>query len=213
MFFKSQKRVEEKIALYCQKSEECVKLGLTLITDCIGESECDKRQDEVIKVHKSESVADDLRREIEYFIYERSLFPESRGDILGLLETLDYIPNQIQESVKMLVEQRIIIPQLLDGELRQMVQITQKSAEITFQAVRNLFSNFRDVLEMLGQIDALESEVDKIQSDLIIKIFKSDFEPFQKILLRDLINELENVSDYAEKAGDYMRIMIVKRMM
>lgn len=213
MFFKTQNWVEKKIDEYCQKSEECVQLGIQVLSGCIGINECDKWKEKTYEVHKAESKADDLRREIEYFIFERSLFPESRGDILALLEILDRIPNQAQQTVKMIVEQQIFIPESLRDEIKSISSITEKCIGITIQGVKMLFSNFREVLEILGQIDALESEVDKIQSDAIIKVFQSDIEPFRKILLRDLINSISEVTNHAEKAGDFMRIMIVKRMM
>ncbi len=213
MFYKTQNWVEKKIDEYCQKSEECVKLGIQVLIGCIGVNECENWKETTSEVHKAESKADDLRREIEYFIFERSLFPESRGDILALLETLDRIPNQVQQTVKMIVEQQICIPETLRSEIKSISSITEKCIGITIQGVRMLFSNFREVLEILGQIDALESEVDKIQSDAITKVFQSDIEPFRKILLRDLINSISEITNHAEKAGDFMRIMIVKRMM
>ncbi|MEK0368345.1 MAG: DUF47 family protein, partial [Nitrosopumilus sp.] len=36
------------------------------------------------------------RREIEISLYEKALIPESRGDILGLLEAVDRIPNKAE---------------------------------------------------------------------------------------------------------------------
>jgi len=213
MFNKSQNWVEKKINEYCQKSQECVNFGMKVLTGCIGATDCENWKETTLEVHKAESKADDLRREIEYFIYERSLFPESRGDILSLLEILDRIPNQVQQTVKMIVEQQIHIPEILKSEINSISTITQKCVDITIQGVEMLFSNFREVLEILGQIDAMESEVDKIQSDAITKVFQSDIEPFRKILLRDLINSISEVTNHAEKVGDFMRIMIVKRMM
>lgn len=213
MLFKAQKWVEEKISEYCQKSGECVKLGMQVILGCVGAGGCEQWKQITSEVHKAESKADDLRREVEYFIFERSLFPESRGDILGLLEILDRIPNQVQQTVRMIVEQQIHIPEILKEEVDSIVSTTSRCVEITIQGVERLFTDFKSVMEVLGHIDALESEVDKVQSEAIIKIFKSDLDPYQKILLRDLINSVSEVTNHAEKVGDYMRIMIVKRMM
>jgi len=213
MLFNSQKWVKEKIDLYCQKSEECLRLGLQVVSGCIGNTEYEKWRETTLEVHRTESNADDLRREIEYFIFARSLFPESRGDILGLLERFDQIPNQIQTTVRMIVEQRINIPQILADELDSIASTTQKCVDALIKAVKLLFSDFQGVLEILGQIDAYESEIDKIQSKAIIKIFNSDLGDFQKILLRDLVNSISDVSNHAEEAGDFMRIIIAKRMM
>lgn len=212
MFFKAQQIIVEKINAYCESAMKCVKEGIGVLIDCMESNDCEKWKKKVYEVHRAESFADDIRREIEYLLYSRSLFPESRGDILGLLEKLDRIPNQIQSAVKMIFEQQIHIPEIIKEELGQIAIVTQKCTEITFNSVNLLFSNFKEPLEFLGEIDAYESEVDKFQSKAIEKIFNSQLDTLQKILLRDLINEVSMVTNYAEESGDYMRIIIVKRM-
>ncbi len=42
-------------------------------------------------VSKLENKADDLRKQTETALYTYSLIPESRGDVLGLLETMDNV--------------------------------------------------------------------------------------------------------------------------
>ena len=42
-------------------------------------------------VHKMESDADHLRRAIETKLYAQTLIPDSRGDVLGLIENLDQL--------------------------------------------------------------------------------------------------------------------------
>ena len=64
----------------------------------------------VSKVHRLEAACDDLRREIEYLLYGKALLPESRGDLLGLLETFDRLPN-IAETVAFLFScQKMLLP-------------------------------------------------------------------------------------------------------
>ena len=48
------------------------------------------------QVDQLESHADRLRRAIEIQLYTQTLIPESRGDVLGLLENLDNIINLIE---------------------------------------------------------------------------------------------------------------------
>ncbi|MCX8064073.1 MAG: DUF47 family protein [Candidatus Hydrogenedentes bacterium] len=212
MLFKAQRLIEQKISNYCETALRCVKEGIKVLIKCMEAKECEEWREMIHEVHRAESSADDLRREIEYFLFSRSLFPESRGDILGLLEKLDRIPNQIQSSVKMVLEEQIRIPDLVKEELEQIAITTEKCVDITIKSVNLLFSDFKSSLELLGEIDAYESEVDRFQSKAIEKIFSSDLDPLQKILLRDLVNEISFVTNYAEEAGDFMRIIIVKRM-
>ncbi len=46
-----------------------------------------------------ENRADDLRRTVEGHLYRQSLIPESRGDVLGLLETMDDVINTAKHTL------------------------------------------------------------------------------------------------------------------
>ena len=49
----------------------------------------------VERTHKSESKADDIREEINLLMYSKALIPESREDVMRLLETIDEIPRSV----------------------------------------------------------------------------------------------------------------------
>ncbi|MCK5342029.1 MAG: DUF47 family protein, partial [Candidatus Heimdallarchaeota archaeon] len=51
------------------------------------------------KIRGLERRADKLRRDIEAQLYLETLIPESRGDVLGLLETTDVVINTIKETI------------------------------------------------------------------------------------------------------------------
>ena len=51
-------------------------------------------------ISKLESDADDVRRDIKHKIYTYMLIPESRGDVLGLLETLDDIVDVCEKVIE-----------------------------------------------------------------------------------------------------------------
>ena len=79
------------------------------------------------------------------------------------------------------------------------------------EGVSQLFNNFIDASITVGQIDKLESEADRIESDLTNRIFSSDMPDLQKILLRDLVDKIGGVADRSESVGDRIRIMVAKR--
>ncbi|MCK5343830.1 MAG: DUF47 family protein, partial [Candidatus Heimdallarchaeota archaeon] len=51
------------------------------------------------KIRQLEGRADRLRRAIEQQLYTETLIPESRGDVLALLETTDNVINQAKETL------------------------------------------------------------------------------------------------------------------
>ena len=56
------------------------------------------------KVAEGEHQADDLRRSTEAILYTYALIPESRGDVLGLLETLDDVIDRARTPMLKSIE-------------------------------------------------------------------------------------------------------------
>ncbi len=212
MFFASkQKKIESQMTQYNEQVLVCLNRFRKAI-----ERYCENPDRDAIKgrfddVHKAESLADDIRRDIQVMMYSKSLFPESRGDILGLLEAMDKVPNQTEAVVHMIWNQRISIPKELHSEILQLVDVCCRCAGAMLEAAEKLFANFTNASVAVGKIDELESEADHIESAMIEKIFSGQMDPIDKILLRDLVKSISAISDRAENAGDRIRITVAKR--
>ena len=100
-------------------------------------AECDKNQD----AFEAESAADDMRREIELTLYGKALLPDSRGDVLGLLESFDRLPNMAETGLFALRCQRIQLPGDLVPLYKQLVDINLQSYYLCRRAVDALFGD------------------------------------------------------------------------
>ncbi|MCD4831281.1 MAG: TIGR00153 family protein [Anaerohalosphaeraceae bacterium] len=212
MFFvNKQKKIETQIAQYNRQVANCMDVFRQAL-----QQYCDNFDREAIKasfekVHKAESLADDIRQDIEVVMYSKALFPESRGDILNLLETMDKVPNQAEAVVHMIWNQYISIPKEFHSEIIQLVDICCRCIDAMLEAAGKLFTNFTNATVAVGKIDELESEADRIEASLIEKIFSTQPDSIDKLLLRDLVKNIAGISDRAENAGDRIRIIIAKR--
>jgi predicted phosphate transport protein (TIGR00153 family) len=150
----------------------------------------------VERTHRAESKADDQRREIERHMYSEGLLPESRGDILGFLETMDRVPNDAESTLFMISKQRIELPAALEPEFRALAEVTVESTDLLLGLARRIFSAKEDFLEVVKQIDEKESHCDHIERRLIDLTFgSSEIEDFVKLQLRDL----------RDQGGGYLR--------
>ena len=63
-------------------------------------------EDKLKQVNEIESRGDTLRRQIERKLYVQTLIPESRGDVLGLLENLDGVHGLLEGGIasRLLIE-------------------------------------------------------------------------------------------------------------
>ena len=212
MFFNSkQRKLESLMREYCEQVLSCIHSFREAIAQYCQNPDRNAIKESFTKVHRAESKADDIRREIEVMMYSKALFPESRGDILGLLESIDRLPNHAESSVRMIWSQFISIPDTLHGEIKQLVEYCCRSVEYVLEAVEMLFKNFRNSASIIGKIDQIESQVDQLEYALIEKIFQANPQAVNSVLLRDLINYIAGISDRAENVGDRIGIIVAKR--
>ena len=212
MFFKNkQKEVQDRMAEYNEQVLTCMDVFQEAIKSYCENPNRDEFKESVGKVHQAEGIADDIRREIEVLMYTKALFPESRGDILGLLEAMDRVPNSAEAAAHMILNQHIALPTEYRSNILNLVEITSRCVHEMINAVGAIFTNFVKATATVGKIDELESEADYIEEDMVDQIFGSDLEGIDKILLRDLIRRIAGISDRAENVGDRIRIMVAKR--
>ena len=217
MFQNRQKQVETRLRAYLTEARECVSLVAPTL-QAYGESGdrellCSRYR----QTHRAESAADDIRREIEVMLFQQALFPESRGELLELLETIDRVPNQAEDTLRMLMTHHMTIPMPLRKNILRLANVAEQAAEEIFQACEMLLTNFTHATEEIGKVDNLESLADHIEGELIDAIFDpasahaQAIEGYQKILLRDFVRHLSGIADRAEYAGNVIRVIVAKR--
>ncbi|MFH1614422.1 MAG: DUF47 family protein [Planctomycetota bacterium] len=212
LFENKQKKIEALLSQYHQKVLRCLDLFHDAIEQYCRDQDRNTLRSNFLQVHRAESTADDIRREIEVMMYSKALFPESRGDILGLLETMDKIPNQTESAVRVILNQHIHIPADMTGRIIELGELCRKCVVATIESAEKLFNDFTNAAVAIGKIDELESAVDAIEENLIQQIFASNMDGFQKIMLRDMVKHIADISDCAENVGDRIRIIVAKRM-
>jgi uncharacterized protein Yka (UPF0111/DUF47 family) len=79
------------------------------------------------------------------------------------------------------------------------------------KTVDNLLNNPRVTLHSTKNVDEKESESDRVERDLLCRIFESDMELAEKLLLKDLVLMIGNISDRAEAAADRIGLVAIKR--
>lgn len=212
MFFISkQKKVETQIAAYGEQVALCLERTFHTFEAYFSTGDHAALGKLVEEVHRAESRADDIRREVEVMMYSKTIFPESRGDILGLLESLDRVPNQAETCPRKLYIEHIVVPDTLKPAVMKLLDIGRTGTQALLEAVHQLFNNFSRAGEAVARVDQCESQADRLENQLIEQVFASDMDGVQKILLRDLIARISGICDRAQATADRIRIMVAKR--
>ncbi|MDC0358410.1 TIGR00153 family protein [Oligoflexia bacterium] len=211
LFTNKQKKIESQLENYCHQVTLCIQGMCTAFRDYNATGDRLQLKENFTFVRKCEGTADDIRREIEVMMYSKALFPESRGDILRLVEAMDKVPNQAEAAVSMLLTHHIVIPEAFQDDILELAHTCKRCVDALLESVEKLFSDFTNATIAVGKVDELESKADHIEQNLTERIFSSDIDGVEKILLRDLIEAMGTVSDRAENAGDRIRIYVAKR--
>lgn len=209
--FKQNRLIKQKILDYLATSRIC----LERFDNCINIYKEQRISDEFIEaihvVFKTESKADDLRREIEEQLYRKSLLPELRKDILMLIDQVDKLPNKAESILRAIHCQNIIIPQELEDFFVKLAALGVSTAYQIFELVDLTLGPCPEIQDKLAEIDQAESEADDIENEAIFKIFRSDFTDMEKILFRDLFQSAAHLSDLSQGIGDTVTLVNIKR--
>ncbi len=162
-------------------------------------------------VNKMESTADHLRRAIETKLYAQTLIPESRGDVLGLIENLDHLLNLFEGSLWAFSIEKPDIPEEFHADYETLTEMAVQSVESLVLASRAFFRNIEAVGDHNHKVMFYEKEADKIGTKLKKAIFASDLDLSRKSHLRNFVEHIDNVPDWAEDVADRLAIYSIKR--
>lgn len=211
LFRSKRTQIESFLSDYRAAVLSCMQELCELLEKYAHEPDQKYLRSKIQRVSASEGRADDIRRKIQIMLYSQSLFPESRGDLLGLLESVDSLANGAEATAFMLQTHGLVIPKEYAARINALARLCLKAVEAVLRAKEMVFSNFTGSLEFIGRVNELESEADHAERALIEEIFSSEHDGMQKLLLRDFVVRLVGISDRAENTGDRLRIIVAKR--
>lgn len=173
----------------------------------------DQFEERLVQIRELEHRADDLRVSIERFLYERTLIPENRGDVLAILENTDEVIDNIKDSLVQFSIEMPDIPDVLDDLWIQTTKASVAAVEQLVFAVRSFFRDLSAVNNYIHKVYFFEREADQIGEKLRRKIFGMDIELSRKSQLRYFAIHIEKISDAAQDVCDRLAIYTIKRQL
>jgi predicted phosphate transport protein (TIGR00153 family) len=174
---------------------ECARRLRDLLVDLPNVA--DKRE----LVAECERRGDELTRSILRRLNSSFVTPFDREDIHALTEQLDDVVDEMQAAADLLALHRVtnILP-----EMHEMADVLVRAGEANVALISKLpkLKNLDDDLEA---IDQLESEADHIYRKSVARLFSGEYDAFDVLKLKDVIeaieesvNAIENISDIVE---------------
>ncbi len=160
-----------------------------------------------------ESDSDELRREIKYTLYRDLLIPDSRGDVLGLLETLDDVIDVTEEVLREFSIERPTVLEDYKEDFLSLTEMSVKTAQELVSASRSFFREITQVHDYITQVHYWEHEADKVEERIKRKAFSSDKidKLSYKVQVRYFAERISLLADTAEDVAERLDVYTIKR--
>jgi len=172
----------------------------------------DRFQSTIYEITQIEHKGDALRRSIEEKLYRKTLIPESRGDVLDLLESLDGLLDRFKGALYRFDIEGIEIDPKFHEDFKELVRNVVNASESLIQSSRSFFKDISSVANYMHKVSFWETEADKISTILQKKIFRqNEMRLSQKMQLQDFVRHIDKIADKAEDVADDLSIFVIKR--
>ncbi len=210
--FKKENLIESLIYKYLENFQLTQENFTKAISSCVNGYNCEQFNFLFNQTHKYESRADDIIDEVNNLMYGKVLMPESRGDIMNLLHTLDKIPHYFESVLFIIKYQQLTIPEELTMDIHALLRVSIESCKLLSRQVTFFLKKEAGIRSLMNIIDTNESHCDHIERRIIEKIFKSDIDPFLKLQLKELVIKMGDISDQTDRVSKVINILSMKRI-
>jgi predicted phosphate transport protein (TIGR00153 family) len=165
------------------------------------------------EIDKLESDADSLRREIKVKVYSQMLIPESRGDVLGLLETSDNVIDRAKKVLYSLEIEKPVIPNCLVADFKELSETAANGVDEMVKAARAFFADTKIINDFINKVYYYEHEADKLEEQIKRKAFATEEIDMlsRRVQLRYFAEKISLIADQAEGVCERLTIYTIKR--
>jgi predicted phosphate transport protein (TIGR00153 family) len=178
--------------------------GAALLAEMLGDG--NDRKDIAGRMREAEHQADETTHEIVRRVNSTFVTPFDREDIYALASGLDDVMDYMEEAVDLTLLYEV---ESLPAECAEQVEVLQRSAELTAEAMPRLQS-MKGLEEYWIEINRLENAGDKSYRRILAKLFSGSYEALEVLKLKDIVDSLEHAIDAFERVANIVEQIHVK---
>jgi len=166
------------------------------------------------RLFQTEEEIDSIRRSLFDETTKGSLPAPEREDLMHLVRRIDVMADYVKDSgrnVLLLID--VHIPKELWNEFAEMAKHLVECAKVLKSSIEKLESDPAEARELAKWVDEVEKKVDKKNLQIKGIMLKSDKEvaPSALLILKDLVESMEQAADYCDDTADYVRVLAITR--
>lgn len=158
----------------------------------------------------SEKEADNLEKMISEELSKGDLNPRQREDLLHLIREMDRAADWAKEAcmnLRLLLEADIRVSADLWERLKEMTKILTSIGKQLKGSIDALGGDHSTIISYGKEIGRLEEVLDDKYFEIKKHVIDGELESRALILIKDILNSIENAADNCEDAGDVIHII------
>ena len=161
------------------------------------------------RIDSIENRADDITHETVSLLHKTFITPLDRDSIHQLITSMDDILDMIQDVAESLVLYDI---HSVSSEARQLADICQICCDRVKQIVALLHNmdNAQAILKLCQEIDALESEADRVMRSAISTLFRQEPDVREILKQKAIYELLETITDRCEDVANLIEGVVLE---
>ena len=164
------------------------------------------------EINESERDADDIRKTIEHKMFLQSLLPETREDLLEIVEEMDNIPDACERAVYIIADQQTVPIDEISGDIIELVKIGIECFKYTLDVVHDFFGKMKNIQTIFQKVNDYEHIGDKLERVMIKKIFSNKYlSAGEKFLQKELVKEIGNITNRSQHSAQKIIMASIKR--
>ena len=167
-------------------------------------------------ISQHEMNADQIRREMVTELSKRELYPAERDDLMELVRSVDWVADWAREAARILVIIPIyMLPSEFKGTIEDMCRENYSTVRVLAKCIHALSTNPKKALEYADQVELLEADLDDLYGTArnhFVDLGDIGMTRGALILLNQLLQAIETVSDWCENTADIVRAIAIRVM-
>jgi predicted phosphate transport protein (TIGR00153 family) len=189
--------------LFTEAAQHLVR-GAELLAEMLADDS--DKSDVAARMRAAEHEADETTHALVRRVNSTFVTPFDREDIYALGSGLDDVMDMMDEVVDLILLYEV---KEVPAELSQQVEVVQRCAELTAEAMPNLQS-MQSLEEYWIEINRLENAGDKNHRRMLAQLFSGEYKTIEVLKLKDIVESLESAIDAFEKVANIVEQIAVK---
>ena len=164
-------------------------------------------------IFQLERQADDQKEKILLEVSKGPFHPIDREDVIRLVLTMDDIAANLKAAArKLLYTNPCDVPDDIRSDLLKLAELSVELVSELGEALDALIGGSKEALKLADAVERKEEEIDEFRHGLIARILSwgdSAKKLSNVIMLKEVIENIENASDKGEDVADLIRTIAV----